>query len=33
MTAYDLLFRLGLSHVDPEAAHHLGAAAIRAIGA
>lgn len=32
MTAYDLLFRLGLSHVDPEAAHHLGAAAIRAIG-
>ena len=33
MTAYDLLFRHGFRHVDPEAAHHLGASAIRAIGA
>ena len=33
MTAYDLLFRHGFSRVDPEAAHHLGARAIRAIGA
>ncbi|MGM1030221.1 MAG: quinone-dependent dihydroorotate dehydrogenase [Actinomycetota bacterium] len=33
MTAYEQLFRHGLSRVDPESAHHLGAAAIRAIGA
>lgn len=33
MTAYDLLFRHGFAHIDPERAHHLGAAAIRAIGA
>lgn len=33
MTAYDALFRHGFSKVDPEAAHHAGAAAIRAIGA
>ncbi|SDS53582.1 quinone-dependent dihydroorotate dehydrogenase [Agrococcus carbonis] len=33
MTAYDLLFRHGFTHVDPETAHHLGASAIRAIGA
>jgi dihydroorotate dehydrogenase len=33
MTAYDLLFRHGFTHLDPERAHHLGAAAIRAIGA
>ncbi|MDR7234909.1 quinone-dependent dihydroorotate dehydrogenase [Agrococcus sp. BE272] len=32
MTAYDQLFRHGFRHVDPERAHHLGAAAIRAIG-
>ena len=32
MTAYDQLFRHGFSRVDPEAAHHLGATAIRAIG-
>lgn len=33
MTAYDLLFRHGFTRVDPEAAHHLGATAIKAIGA
>lgn len=33
MTAYDLLFRHGFTRVEPEAAHHLGATAIRAIGA
>ncbi|ROR66682.1 quinone-dependent dihydroorotate dehydrogenase [Agrococcus jenensis] len=33
VTAYDLLFRHGFSRVDPEAAHHLGARAIRAVGA
>ncbi len=33
MTAYDLLFRHGFARMDPEAAHHLGARAIRAIGA
>ncbi|MGC5075554.1 quinone-dependent dihydroorotate dehydrogenase [Agrococcus sp. DT81.2] len=33
MSAYDLLFRHGFSRVEPEAAHHLGAAAIRAVGA
>ncbi|UOW00231.1 quinone-dependent dihydroorotate dehydrogenase [Agrococcus sp. SCSIO52902] len=32
MTAYDQFFRHGFRHVDPERAHHLGAAAIRAIG-
>ena len=29
MTAYDVLFRRGLAHVDPEKAHHLGFRAIR----
>ncbi|WP_206446460.1 quinone-dependent dihydroorotate dehydrogenase [Agrococcus sp. KRD186] len=33
MTAYELLFQHGFTRVDPEAAHHLGATAIRAIGA
>ncbi|WP_072313311.1 quinone-dependent dihydroorotate dehydrogenase [Agrococcus sp. Marseille-P2731] len=33
MSAYDLLFRHGFTRVDPERAHHLGATAIRAIGA
>ncbi len=33
MTAYDLVFRHGFRHVDPERAHHLGAAVIRAAGA
>lgn len=33
MTAYELLFEHGFTKVDPEAAHHLGATAIRAIGA
>ncbi|WAC66148.1 quinone-dependent dihydroorotate dehydrogenase [Agrococcus sp. SL85] len=31
-TPYELLFRHGFRHVDPERAHHLGAAAIRAAG-
>lgn len=30
MTTYDLLFRHGLSRVDPERAHHLGFRAVRA---
>ncbi|SFS17679.1 dihydroorotate oxidase A [Agrococcus baldri] len=33
MTAYELLFRHGFTKIDPEAAHHLGATAITAIGA
>lgn len=33
MSAYELLFRHGFTRVDPERAHHLGATAIRAIGA
>ena len=30
MTAYDVLFRHGLTRVDPERAHHLGFRAVRA---
>lgn len=33
MTAYDLLFRHGFTHLDPEAVHHLAATAITALGA
>ncbi|WP_306232774.1 quinone-dependent dihydroorotate dehydrogenase [Agrococcus beijingensis] len=33
MTAYDLLFQHGFTHLDPERAHHLGASVVRAIGA
>lgn len=33
MTAYELLFALGFARIDPEAAHRVGAGAIRAIGA
>ncbi len=33
MSAYELLFQHGFTRVEPERAHHLGAAAIRAIGA
>ncbi len=30
MTAYDVLFRRGLTRIDPERAHHLGFRAVRA---
>ncbi|MCH1883458.1 quinone-dependent dihydroorotate dehydrogenase [Agrococcus sp. ARC_14] len=33
MTAYDLLFRHGFAHLEPEPAHHLAATAIKALGA
>ncbi len=32
MTAYDVLFRRGLTRIDPERAHHLGFRAVRAAG-
>lgn len=30
---YDLIFRLGFRHLDPELAHHLGMTVVRALGA
>lgn len=32
MTAYELVFRHGFRRIDPERAHHVGAAAIRTVG-